>query len=217
MTLVKICGLTRSTDAAFAERSGASHIGVVLAGGPRLLSIERARAVLGSRRHSVQRVAVFGDLPVEELLAITQWLDLDVLQLHGETSAEQVSHLRAATARTVWPVLRVDGSHLPSTAASLATAAGALVLDAKVEGQLGGTGIPLDWTGLADAVARLREAVPGFQLVLAGGLRPENVATAIAELHPDVVDVSSGVESVTGVKDPMAVERFVSAALAAGR
>jgi phosphoribosylanthranilate isomerase len=115
----------------------------------------------------------------------------------------------------VWPVVRIAGTTLPADATALATAAGALVLDAKVIGQLGGTGVTLDWKGLAVAVAALRRDVPQVQLILAGGLRPANVADAIALLHPDVVDVSSGVESSVGVKDPEAMVQFVQAVDAA--
>lgn len=95
----------------------------------------------------------------------------------------------------------------------LAAISGCVVLDAHVVGQLGGTGVALDWSGLADAVSSLREAVPGLQLVLAGGLRAENVREAIRLLSPQVVDVSSGVESAPGVKDPVRVQQFVQAAL----
>ena len=85
------------------------------------------------------------------------------------------------------------------------------VLDAHVVGQWGGTGVALDWSGLQDAVASLRASVPGVRLILAGGLRPSNVIAAIRLLSPDVVDVSSGVESAVGVKDPVLVEQFVAA------
>ncbi|MBL0172494.1 MAG: phosphoribosylanthranilate isomerase [Gemmatimonadaceae bacterium] len=215
MTQVKICGLTTEADAVFAQRAGARFLGVILAGGPRLLDVERARDVLGVRRHGVSRVAVFADRPVAELLSISESLDLDVLQLHGEPSAALIAQLRSESSRAVWPVVRIAGTDLPSEARELAAAAGTLVLDAKVVGQLGGTGVALDWSGLADSVESLRVSVPGVQLVLAGGLRASNVAKAIALLNPEVVDVSSGVESAPGVKDPLAVERFVSAVMAA--
>ena len=217
MTRVKICGLTRRADAEIAEREGASFLGVILASGPRLVDVARARDILGARRHTVRRVAVFGDQSVDEITAVSDALDLDVMQLHGDPTVAQVTALRAASDRGVWPVLRVEGKELPSNAPALAEAAGALVLDAKVVGQLGGTGTALDWAGLADAVARLRARVPAFELVLAGGLRAANVAQAIALLEPDVVDVSSGVESAPGVKDPVAIEAFVSAVSAAKR
>jgi phosphoribosylanthranilate isomerase len=83
-----------------------------------------------------------------------------------------------------------------------------VLLDPRVDGALGGTGATLDWDALADAVAAVRGAVP---LVLAGGLTPENVARAVSTLAPDVVDVSSGVESAPGVKDPARMAAFVAA------
>lgn len=217
VTRVKICGLTRTEDADMAEALGADFLGVILAGGPRLLTLDRARAVLGPRRPRARRVAVFGDRSLESLIADGDALDLDVLQLHGDPSVELVRRLRERSNRAVWPVLRVDGTTLPASAVELADAAGALVLDAKVVGQLGGTGVSLDWDGLVDAVRALRVAVPAMQLVLAGGLRAANVGRAMALLEPDVVDVSSGVELAPGLKHPKAVEQFVSAVMAARR
>lgn len=228
---VKICGLTRVGDAGHAEAQGASYLGAILAGGPRVLTLDAARLVLGPRRQSVQRVAVFGDQSAQEIVSIAERLDLDVLQLHGtaakaetraETRAEteadpeerarMVERLREETGRLVWPVIRVAGQTLPEGTVALAQVADALVLDAHVVGQLGGTGVALDWSGLRDAIAGLRQQVPSLTLVLAGGLRPENVATAIRLLAPQVVDVSSGVEAAPGVKDPERVRQFVTAA-----
>ncbi|WP_337170577.1 phosphoribosylanthranilate isomerase [Gemmatimonas aurantiaca] len=216
---VKICGLTRVADADHAEAQGASYLGAILAGGPRLLTVDAARLVLGPRRQSVRRVAVFGDQSAQEIVSIAERLDLDVLQLHGtiaegdpEKRARMVVRLREETGRLVWPVIRVAGQTFPEGTVALAQAADALVLDAHVVGQLGGTGVALDWSGLRDAMAGLRQQVPSLTLVLAGGLRPENVATAIRLLAPQVVDVSSGVEAAPGVKDPERVRQFVTAA-----
>ncbi len=214
-TRVKICGLTSASDAAYAERSGAAFLGAILAGGPRLLDVERAREVLGPRRSGVARVAVFGAQTIEEILTIGTSLDLDVVQLHGDPSPEVVRELCGRSNRAVWPVLRVEGTTLPESALGLAKAAGALVLDAKVIGHLGGTGVALDWVGLVDSVRELRRMVPDLQLVLAGGLRAENVTRAVALLQPSVVDVSSGVEISPGRKDLELVERFVSAVITA--
>jgi len=226
-TAVKICGLTRAADAAHARASGVNYLGVILASGPRLLDVPRARAVFGphphasdsanedgvrdSRERDAQRVAVFGAQSAVEVVDIVQQLTLDVVQLHGDVTVHDIRHIAEATGRAVWPVLRVDGTELPSEAEALAEAANWLVLDAKVRGQLGGTGVVLDWSGLAESVTQLRRRVPGLQLVLAGGLRPTNVGEAIRLLAPDVVDVSSGVETAPGVKDPAAVEQFVTA------
>lgn len=195
--------------------SGANYIGAILASGPRVLTTEQAKTVLGPRRHGVRRVAVFGAQSAAQVVTLVRALDLDVAQLHGDVTVEDIHHISRETSRAVWPVLRVEGTALPSNAAELAAAAGWLVLDAKVVGQLGGTGVPLDWSGLADQVSALRRDVPAVQLVLAGGLRATNVADAIRLLTPEVVDVSSGVETAPGVKDPVAVEQFVKAVHAA--
>ncbi|QJR34986.1 phosphoribosylanthranilate isomerase [Gemmatimonas groenlandica] len=212
---VKICGLTRERDAAHAVHVGASYVGAIMAGGPRLLTVDRARAVLGPRRHDVQRVVVFGDQHLDDVIVTVQTLDLDIAQLHGHCSVASIDTIRRKTGRMVWPVLRVAGTTLPVDAVALGAAAGAVVLDAHVVGQLGGTGVTLDWSGLRDAVEALRESVPGIRIILAGGLRPGNVIEAIRLLSPDVVDVSSGVESETGVKDSVLVEQFVAAARSA--
>jgi phosphoribosylanthranilate isomerase len=215
MTAAKICGLTRNADANVAMDVGAAYIGVILASGPRLLDVDQARTVLGARRAGVKRVAVFGTQSAAEVIAIVRELDLDVAQLHGTSTAADVVAIGAATSRAVWPVLRVSSTVLPDSAAELAAAAGWVVLDAQVAGQLGGTGVALDWSGLAGAVNALRQRVPGVQIVLAGGLNARNVSEAIRLLAPEVVDVSSGVETAPGVKDPEAVGQFVTAAHAA--
>lgn len=211
MTAIKICGLTRTEDARAAERAGASYLGVILAGGPRLIDLDRARDVLGPRRPSIQRVAIFGERNIVSIIADADRLDLDVMQLHGDPTPEQVTLIRTRSGRAVWPVLRVEGTVLSADAIDLASSAGALVLDAKVVGQLGGTGVALEWNGLRDAVEELRTAVPGLTLIVAGGLRDSNVARAMALLAPNVVDVSSGVESAPGIKVSRAIEQFIAA------
>lgn len=213
MPLVKICGLTRPADAAYVEQSGAHFLGAILAGGPRLLSTDQAREVLGPPRYGVRRVAVFGDQSPEAVIRIARDLALDVVQLHGHRTPEEAWYIGAESGCVVWPVLRVAGNELPLEAERLAAVHRTLVVDAHVVGQLGGTGVALDWSGLADSVRRLRSRVPELMLVLAGGLRPENVGEAIQLLSPAVVDVSSGVESAPGVKDPVRVQQFVQAVL----
>ncbi len=207
---IKFCGLTLEDDVHRAEELGAAYVGGIRAGGPRLLTAAGWRAVLGPRRDGVERVAVLGELSVNELLGQATALDADIVQWHGDPSASDVRSARAAGLR-IWPVLRVAGPTLPKSAWSLAAESEALVLDAKVTGQLGGTGVPLEWAALAADVRRWRNDHPTVALVLAGGLRPENVREAAELLGPDVVDVSSGVELAPGIKDPERMRAFVDA------
>lgn len=211
MTNIKFCGLTTLADAQNAERHGAAFLGVILASGPRLVSAAQAKVVLGDKRAGIRRVGVFGNQSNTDICRLTKDIDLDVIQLHGDPPAEQVRQLQVLTHQPIWPVLRLDGTTLPPETQELAEMTGVLVLDAKSVGQLGGTGVQLNWSGLQDDVAALRRNIPHVQIVLAGGLRPGNVAEAIALLTPDVVDVSSGVEVSPGRKDPELVVQFVSA------
>jgi len=209
---VKVCGLTRPEDAERAEVLGAAYLGVILAGGPRLVTTARAAEVLGPPRPGVRRVAVFGAQGVDEVARVRDTLSLDVVQLHGAATPDAVAWLRAGGEAAPWPVVRIAGGQLPPEAADLAAAAGVLVLDALVPGQLGGTGVALDWPALAGAVGVLRAGVPGVQLVVAGGLRPGNVRAMCRVLLPEVVDVSSGVEVSPGIKDPARLAQFLTEA-----
>ncbi len=207
---IKFCGLTRPEDVRLAEELGASYLGGIRAGGPRLLSPDEWRRVLGEPREGIERVAVLGAMTPTEVIAEAQNLSADVVQWHGDPSAAGVKTVLDANVR-VWPVLRVEGTRLPSEAWALSQGVEALVLDAKVAGHLGGTGVALDWAALATDIATWRTDRPGVQLVLAGGLTADNVAEAIKLLAPDVVDVSSGVERAPGIKDPERMRAFAHA------
>ena len=214
MVEVKFCGLTRPADAGAASRLGASYVGVILASGPRLLTTGVAREVLDAARlprspMSARRVGVFASARAEDIGRIAEELDLDVVQLHADPATADVDGVRAHFAGEVWAVVRLEGTALPPDAESLASAADAIVLDARAPGALGGTGRTLDWRGLSGAIAPLRSAA---RLVLAGGLTAENVRAAIVTIQPDVVDVSSGVESAPGIKDHARMRAFSQAA-----
>ncbi len=200
----------RAADAALAVSLGATYLGGIRAGGPRLLDAPAWRTLLGSPRVGVERVAVLGHLTIADVMREQAELGADVVQWHGDPQADQLAEVVAAGVRC-WPVLRVAGAPLPRLAWELAAHAEALVLDAKVPGQLGGTGVALDWAALARDVADWRRDFPSVRLVLAGGLHAGNVGAAIDLLRPDVVDVSSGVESAPGIKDPERLQAFVHA------
>lgn len=213
MADVKFCGLTRAEDAAQAVALGAAYAGVIFAGGPRLLSADQARAVLAPVAGSgTKRVGVLGEQSVDEALAIAEGARLDVLQLsYGGDRARRVG-LRDAFRGALWAVLHLRPGAARSDDDALAwfdDGMDAVVLDAAVPGQLGGTGVALDWAVLVPEIQRLQR---GGRVVLAGGLRPDNVALALTTTGADVVDVSSGVERAPGIKDPELMRAFAMAA-----
>jgi phosphoribosylanthranilate isomerase len=206
-TEIKFCGLTRPEDAEHAVALGAAFVGVIFAGGPRLVSTDRASRVLRDVPASVRRVGVFADQTIDDIVVTAQALGLDVIQLHGACNPDRIAALRVVFRGEIWPVIRVSGSRLPAAMTDLLLTGDAVLLDAFVPGSLGGTGVTLPWAMLAANLRDLRDvrdrrnAGGSRRIILAGGLRPDNVAQAISDLAPDVVDVSSGVELSPGIKD----------------
>ncbi len=198
---IKFCGLTRAEDAAVAVALGAAYVGVIFAGGPRSLTVARAKDVLADVPSSVRRVGVFADQTAGEIASTADELDLDVAQLHGAhgSSGTRIEEIRGLFSGKIWPVCRVSSAPLPDVVREAMDSGDGLLLDAFAPGMLGGSGVTLPWTELSSEVAAIRRV--GKPLILAGGLRPENVALAIATLSPDIVDVSSGVELAPGIKD----------------
>jgi len=201
---IKFCGLTRAADAQLAAELGAAYVGVIFAGGPRTLSVEQAAAVLARVPSPVKRVGVFGAQSPDEIASVVSAAGLDVVQLHESGDSPFVAALRKLASVEIWPVLRLSRGLLPENSKVIAAAADGIVLDAYVPGLLGGTGVTLPWQELAGGLDALRST----RLILAGGLRPDNVARAISLVAPDVVDVSSGVEAEVGIKDPAKMKAF---------
>jgi phosphoribosylanthranilate isomerase len=204
---LKVCGLTRPEDARDAVRCGARFVGVIFAGGPRQRSVPVARGVLDAAV-GARRVAVVAEQSMDELADLAEQLALDVLQLHGTVSAARIDAVRARTGRAVWAVLRVTADGLAAQSGEIAAAADMVLLEPWVPGHLGGTGRTFDWAAARPFVDAIRR--PG-RVALAGGLTPINVKEAIAALAPDVVDVSSGVESAPGIKDQQRMRDFARA------
>jgi phosphoribosylanthranilate isomerase len=205
---IKFCGLTRADDAMLAADLGARFVGAIFAGGPRNLLARDAARVFADVAATVRRVGVFAEQDAGSIAATVAEAGLDVVQLHGAWSPARVREIRRAVAASVWPVVRV-GSQDPTAELAAAFDVGdGVVVDALVPGRLGGTGVPVPWESVA---ATLESVRAGRMLILAGGLRPENVAGAIEILSPDVVDVSSGVESAPGIKDREKMTAFRNA------
>lgn len=209
----KICGLVRPADAAAAAQAGARYVGAILAGGPRLVTAVGARAVF-DMAGTATRVVVVGHEPVDDIVRAAMAAGADIVQLHGDPSPRMVLDLRERWPGGIWAALRVPPTAFDAErAAALFAVADGVVLDAYVPGALGGTGVSIDWKALEVPLkhVRARDDVSAL-LVLAGGLTAENVKLGIRLLSPDVVDVSSGVESAPGIKDHARVQRFVAAA-----
>ncbi len=208
---VKFCGLTRAEDARIAAELGARYVGVIFAGGPRNLDPDAARAVLDGAGAHVERVGVFGMHDPAAISAIVYKAKLDIVQLHADPTAAGVRALAEATDARIWAVVRIDGPLDVGALQELWDASDALVLDSKVKGSLGGSGTSFDWSA-AEGIARGRVS----PLVLAGGLTALNVEEAIETLSPDIVDVSSGVESSPGIKDHARMAEFMDSVRRAG-
>lgn len=207
---VKFCGLTRPEDTAKAVELGAAYVGVILAGGPRMLDISRALEVLEPTDGTVvSRVAVFGSQPLAQIIETAYALKLGVVQLHAERTPREIQEISREACRSIWPVARVAGTEVPANIDDLFASANGVVLDSRVPGKLGGTGQTFDWGAIRERIAKPRDA---RHVILAGGLTPENVANGIRALRPDVVDVSSGVEARVGEKDHQRMEAFIRAA-----
>ncbi|HEX5004548.1 MAG TPA: phosphoribosylanthranilate isomerase [Gemmatimonadales bacterium] len=202
---VKVCGLMQSGDAVVAVEAGASYLGVVFAGGPRQVSVPEARAIVAAAEGRPV-IGVFGAHSAGEILALRRQVGLSGAQLHGGFDPETAARLRAE-GMGVWGVVRLRREEETTALAAIAAAVDAVLVEPRVEGMCGGTGIPLD-----HALARAaRQALAGHRMVLAGGLRPDTVSAAIAAVKPDIVDVSSGIETAPGRKDPARVRLFLEA------
>jgi phosphoribosylanthranilate isomerase len=204
---VKICGLTRPEDAERAAGAGASYLGVVFAGGPRRVSFARAADVVAASR-GVPVLGVFGNQSVEEILSLARGIGLAGAQLHGPYSREDAARLKSA-GLMVWRVVRIaspaDLDHLDEAALDAET----VLVEPRVPHADGGGGVPLDLAVAVEARSRLA----GVRMALAGGLTPETVGAAVALVRPDVANVSSGVESLPGIKDHEKIARFLEAVL----
>ena len=215
MAEVKFCGLTRAGDAKVGGALGAAYLGVIFAGGPRQLDAASARLVFdGALGVKTRRGGVVGAQSAHAIADTAAAAGLDVVQLHGPSDAALVAAIRQRFTGEVWRVVRVPAVADAAALRGASDGVDAVVVDALVAGALGGTGVAVDWERLA---AALESAGRPSRLVLAGGLRPENVAHAVALVAPDVVDVSSGVESSTGIKDHASMRAFAEAAARGGR
>jgi phosphoribosylanthranilate isomerase len=198
MVRVKVCGITRLEDGLAAARMGADMLGFIFAPSPRQVTADTARTIIRGLPRHVMTVGVFVNAPVEEMIEARRFCGLGTLQLHGDESEEVVRAVGAPTIKA----LRIADAELDCTKAFPAAT---LLLDTYHPHAVGGTGKTFDWR-LAVGPARTR------QVILAGGLTPDNVIDAIRTVRPYAVDVSSGVEIEPGRKDHAKLECFITRA-----
>lgn len=198
---VKICGITTSEDARDAVAAGADALGLVFyAKSPRSVTAEQAAVIARAVPPFVTLVGLFVDAASAEVEDILARVPLNLMQFHGSESADDCEQFR----RPYIKALRMKDDLDVLAAMAGHPAARGFLLDAYRPGVPGGTGESFDW-----------QRVPrgsGQQIVLAGGLTPDNVARAIDEARPQAVDVSGGVEISPGHKDPHKVAAFIRAA-----
>ena len=196
MTKIKLCGLTRPEDIAAANALKPEYIGFVFAPrSRRAVSREKAAELRAQLSPEIQTVGVFVNEAPETVARLLNEDLLDIAQLHGQEDAAYIARLRSLTSKPLWQAFRVED------AASLAAAARSTADMVLLDSGAGGTGTVFNW--------KLLQGFPR-PYILAGGLNADNATDAVSRLHPDVVDVSSGIETA-GRKDPAKMAAFVAA------
>jgi len=202
MTLVKICGITNIEDARVAADAGADAVGLIFAESPRRVNVEGAYPISLALPENIIRVGVFVDEEPAEILRISREVGLDLAQLHGDDAPEDVTAIRQGGVE-VMKALRVRDAI--SIEALDEFGADLILLDAHSERARGGTGQRFDWEVAKSLGGR-------DNIVISGGLGPENVRKAVEFFEPYGVDASSSLEDEPGRKNGERVRRFVLAA-----
>ena len=199
-TRVKICGITRVEDAVSAVNAGADAIGLVFyAPSPRAVSIAQAQQIVAAIPPFVSVVGLFVNAPQTEIESVLSKVRLDIVQFHGDETAHDCEQINLPYYKAIR--VKADTNLLQYEAEF--KSAKALLLDTYSEAAVGGTGQVFDWSLIPKNLTK--------PVILAGGLRAENVASAIQQVRPYAVDVSGGVEASKGIKDTMKIAAFMQA------
>lgn len=212
---IKICGNTSVEDARLAVEAGADALGFVFAPSPRRVTVEQVAAIVSQLPGEVEKIGVFVDAEFDEIARTVAACELTGVQLHSDAGPDMPAKIRAQFGGAL-KILRVVHFGVGAAEHALAcdTNIDAVLVDSRTATAVGGTGVPFDWAEAAKTIFRNADEWR-LRLIAAGGLKPENVAEAIATLRPWGVDVVSGVEAAPGRKDPDKVRAFVANARAA--
>lgn len=195
---IKVCGIIHPDDAAAAVDAGVDLIGLnFVPGSPRALTIEQAEKIAARVAGRVERVAVFANAPLEQIQRVMRRVDLERIQFHGDETEEDIESVDLPVIKAVRGADMEAAEQFPSAI---------LLLDHPTEG--GGKGKAWDWSEASPLIAA------GIDVILAGGLTPENVGEALAgvgDVLPWGVDVATGVDGAGYRKDPAKIVAFVKA------
>jgi phosphoribosylanthranilate isomerase len=193
---VKICGITQPQQSVAIANLGATTLGFIcVPTSPRYVTIEQIRAAVEPLPNNIDKIGVFANSSILQISNTVQASNLTGVQLHGDETPEFCYQLRQALPDIeIIKAFRVRSLEHLETTASYIDYVDTLLLDAYHPQQLGGTGQTLDWQ-------MLQAYKPSRPWFLAGGLTPENILTALSQIHPDGIDLSSGVERLPGDKD----------------
>lgn len=195
-TRIKICGITTAADAMAAIQLGADAIGLIFADSPRQVTATQAREIVRQLPPLVTVVGVFVDEEVRKVQKLHKEVGFHVAQLHGGEDRTYLAHLdlpsvKCFAVRNNRVLDQIEEFRVP-----------AFLLDTYQPDRAGGTGMPFDWSIATKAKAY-------GEVILSGGLNPENAAAAVTAVRPWAVDVSSGVESAPGRKDMEKMKAFI--------
>ena len=198
-TRIKICGITRAEDADAAVEAGADALGLVFyPPSPRAVNVGQAVDAVGNVPAFVSVTALFVNPTVEEVQTVLDSVRIDLIQFHGDEDDDFCRQFK----RPYIKALRVRQASDVVASCLRFPGALAILLDSYKPGVPGGTGETFDWSLIPET--------PPKPIILAGGLEPENVASAITQIRPFAVDISGGVEASKGIKDHCKIEEFVN-------
>jgi phosphoribosylanthranilate isomerase len=217
---IKICANTNLADAQLAAELGADAVGFVFSPSKRQVTAAEVAGITPHLPAHVERIGVFPALPAEEIAQHVQQAGLTAVQLHGGVNLALLQRLhnlfqgRIKIIQTVHWQIDADGNSAAGVTQQLKEIAEQgitqrVLIDSKIGNATGGTGIPFDWTA---ARAVFADAGAELNLILAGGLRPDNITEAITGLAPWGVDVASGAEETPGRKSPQKLAAFIKKA-----
>lgn len=214
MTWTKICAITSVGDAKLAVDAGADALGFIFAPSSRQVEADAAAEIVDALPERIAKIGVTVNQSPEAVATLAQRVRLTGIQLQADEPADQLRAYRSALgSRTIVKALQArqllaGGDEYLQQYLRGWEFFDAVLIDAGVPGQPGGTGVPFDWNALLPIVAHIKQRIP---VIIAGGLTPDNVPEAVRLFEPFGVDVASGVERVPGRKDEAKVRAFVNA------